>query len=94
MVRRDSQKKPCRPKSTGREIPVSKSTQRAQEEIARLAFARIPSTYPGPQFVIILRHLYKLRPQENQRTVSIVSEYCSHQRHQLISVVFPSNVHT
>ena len=50
MVRRDS-----RPKSTGRETPISKSTQRAQEERARLAFARIPSTYPLLEFVFILR---------------------------------------
>ncbi len=35
--------------------PISKSTQRAQEERARLAFARIPSIYLGLQFVIILR---------------------------------------
>jgi len=55
MVRRDSSKKPCRPKITGRENPVSMSTQRAQEERARLAFAKTSSTYPGLQFVIILR---------------------------------------
>ena len=55
MVRRDSQKKPCRPKSTERENPISKSTQRAQEERAQLTFARTSSIYPGLQFVIILR---------------------------------------
>ena len=37
-----------------------------------------------------IRHFDELRPQENQRTMSIVSESCSHQRHQLISVAFPS----
>ena len=38
-----------------RENPFGKNTQRAQEERARLAFARTSSTYPGLQFVIILR---------------------------------------
>ena len=50
-----SQSSGCRPKSTGREIPIGKSTQRAQEERARLTFARTSSTYSGLQIVIILR---------------------------------------
>ena len=41
-----------------------------------------------------IRHFYKLRPQENQRTMSIVSESCSHQRHHIISLVIASSLHS
>ena len=50
MVRRDSSQKPCRPKSTGRKIPIGK---RAQEERALLTFARTPYIYPLLEFVFI-----------------------------------------
>jgi len=90
----------CRPRMrTGRrENPDGKREQITERERERgLTFARTHTTYQGPQFVIILRHFYKLRSQEKSDHIHTVNDrqhVVSHQSSaiRIISLVIRSRL--